>query len=251
MSPEPRFDDRVAIVTGGASGIGAATARGLAARGATVIVSDLDEPGGRIVAEEVGGDFIPCDVSDFDANGRLIDEAVARHGGVDLVHLNAGVSTGCGIGEDFDLALYRRAMGANLDGVFFGLHHAIPALKARGGGAIVATASLAGLVGMPFDSVYTANKHAVVGLVRSAGPALVHEGIRFNALCPGFAESAITAPIADALAEQGFPMMTAQQPADAAIQLFAADVSGECWFVQAGREPAAFQFRNVPGPRTG
>jgi NAD(P)-dependent dehydrogenase (short-subunit alcohol dehydrogenase family) len=245
------FDGKIALVTGGASGIGAATARGLAARGATVVVCDLDEPGGRGVAEEIGGDFVPCDVSDFDGNARLVAEVVSRHGGLDLVHLNAGVSTGCSIGEDFDLALYRRAMGANLDGVVFGLHHALPALKARGGGAIVATASLAGLMGMPFDPVYTANKHAVVGLVRSVGPTLLADGIRLNAICPGFAESAITAPIADALAAQGFPMMSADEPADAAIRLFAADVAGECWFVQAGRESAAFVFRNVPGPRTG
>jgi NAD(P)-dependent dehydrogenase (short-subunit alcohol dehydrogenase family) len=159
------------------------------------------------------------------------------------------VSTGCGLGDDFDLARYRRAMGANLDGVVFGLHHALGALRARGGGAIVATASLAGLMGMPFDPVYTANKHAVVGLVRSAGPGLLAEGIRLNAICPGFAESGITAPIAGMLAEQGFPMMPAEDPARAALALFAADVGGECWFVQAGREPAAFQFRGVPGPR--
>lgn len=247
----PDLTGKVAIVTGGASGIGAATARLLAAAGATVVVSDLNEPAGREVAGEVGGDFIPCDVSDLDANAQLIAETTARHGGVDLVHLNAGVSTGCSLGDDFDLALYRRAMGANLDGVVFGLHHALPALRARGGGAIVATASLAGLVGMPFDPVYTANKHAVVGLVRSAGPALLQEGIRLNAICPGFAESAITAPIAEMLAEQGFPMMSAEEPARAALALFTADVGGECWFVQAGREPAAFQFRGVPGPRTG
>jgi NAD(P)-dependent dehydrogenase (short-subunit alcohol dehydrogenase family) len=245
----PDFTGRVAIVTGGASGIGAATARQLAAAGATVVVSDLNEPAGREVAGEVGGDFIPCDVSDLDANAQLFTEAASRHGGVDLVHLNAGVSTGCSLGDDFDLALYRRAMGANLDGVVFGLHHALPALRARGGGAIVATASLAGLMGMPFDAVYTANKHAVVGLVRSAGPGLLAEGIRLNAICPGFAESGITAPIADVLAEQGFPMMSADDPARAAVSLLAADVGGECWFVQAGREPAAFQFRGVPGPR--
>lgn len=245
----PDFTDRVAIVTGGASGIGAATARKLAAAGATVVVSDVVEPAGRQIADEIGGVFIPCDVSDFDANARLFADAAGRYGGIDLVHLNAGVSTGCSLGDDFDLALYRRAMGANLDGVVFGLHHAITALRARGGGAIVATASLAGLMGMPFDPVYTANKHAVVGLVRSAGPGLLEEGIRFNAICPGFAESGITAPIAETLAEQGFPMMSADDPARAALDLFAADVGGECWFVQAGREPAAFQFRGVPGPR--
>lgn len=245
----PDFGGKVAVVTGGASGIGAATSRRLAAAGAKVVISDLDEPGGRLVADEIGGVFIPCDVSDFDANARLFAEITAQLGGVDLVHLNAGVSTGCSIGEDFDLALYRRAMGANLDGVVFGLHHAIAALKARGGGAVVATASLAGLVGMPFDSVYTANKHAVVGLVRSAGPALAQDGIRLNAICPGFAESGITAPMVEMLEQQGFPMMTADEPAAAAMRLFAEDVSGECWFVQAGREPAAFQFRGVPGPR--
>ncbi len=245
----PDFGGKVAVVTGGASGIGAATSRMLAAAGAKVVISDLDEPGGRLVADEIGGVFIPCDVSDFDANARLFAEITAQLGGVDLVHLNAGVSTGCSIGEDFDLALYRRAMGANLDGVVFGLHHAIAALKARGGGAVVATASLAGLVGMPFDSVYTANKHAVVGLVRSAGPALAQDGIRLNAICPGFAESGITAPMVEMLEQQGFPMMTADEPAAAAMRLFAEDVSGECWFVQAGREPAAFQFRGVPGPR--
>lgn len=245
----PDFGGKVAVVTGGASGIGAATSRMLGAAGAKVVVSDLDEPGGRLVADEVGGVFIPCDVSDFDANARLFAEITAQLGGVDLVHLNAGVSTGCSIGEDFDLSLYRRAMGANLDGVVFGLHHAIAALKARGGGAVVATASLAGLVGMPFDSVYTANKHAVVGLVRSAGPALAQDGIRLNAICPGFAESGITAPMVEMLEQQGFPMMTADEPAAAVMRLFAEEVSGECWFVQAGREPAAFQFRGVPGPR--
>ena len=104
------------------------------------------------------------------------------------MHLNAGVATGCGVGDDFDLARYRRAMGANLDGVVFGVHAALPALRRRGGGAIVATASLAGLTGVPYDPLYAANKHAVVGLVRSLAP-LAEEGIRVNAVCPGFAES--------------------------------------------------------------
>ena len=88
-------------------------------------------------------------------------------------------------------------MGANLDGVVFGTHAALPALRARGGGAIVATASLAGLTGVAYDPLYAANKHAVVGLVRSLGPLLAEEGIRFNAVCPGFAESAIIEPIRD------------------------------------------------------
>src|SRR5207302_5439106 len=122
--------------------------------------------------------------SDLDANLALVDFAVRNCGGVDIAFLNAGVATGCGVGDDFDLADYRRAMGANLDGVVFGIHAVRPALLARGGGAIVATSSLAGLTAVPFEPLYAANKHAVVGLVRSLGPAMVEEGIRINAICP-------------------------------------------------------------------
>ena len=101
------------------------------------------------------------------------------------MHLNAGVGSGCGVGEDFDLALYRRAMGANLDGVVFGTHAALPALRARGGGAIVATSSLAGLTGVAYDPLYAANKHAVVGLTRSLGPLLARGGHPLQRGLPG------------------------------------------------------------------
>ena len=120
----------------------------------------------------------------------MAEFAVDTCGGLDIAFLNAGVATGCGIGDDFDLALYRRANGANLDGVVFGTHAVLPALRARGGGAIVATASLAGLTAVPLDPLYAANKHAVVGLARSLGTAWPAEGITYNAICPGFAESA-------------------------------------------------------------
>ena len=111
--------DKVALVTGAAGGLGAATARALAARGAVVVASDLDEAAGTALARELGGHFVAADVSDLDANRAAVAFAVDTCGGLDLVHLNAGVSTGCGVGEDFDLALYRRANGANLDGVVF------------------------------------------------------------------------------------------------------------------------------------
>ena len=141
-------------------------------------------------------------------------------------------------------------MGVNLDGVVFGTNAVIPALTARGGGAIVATASLAGLTGTPYDPIYSANKHAVVGLARSLGPALVDRGIRYNAVCPGFAESAIIDGIRDGLNAAGLPIIPAEKVGDAVVALFASDASGECWFVQPGREAAAFGFRNLPGPRT-
>jgi NAD(P)-dependent dehydrogenase (short-subunit alcohol dehydrogenase family) len=144
-------------------------------------------------------------------------------------------------------------MGVNLDGVDFGTHAVLEALRANPGpdrGAIVATASLAGLTAVPMEPIYSANKHAVVGLARALGPALAAEGIRFNALCPSFAESAMTAPIREGLEAAGFALIPAEVVAETVVRLFALDASGECWFVQLGREPAPFAFRNVPGPRT-
>ncbi|MEU6069806.1 SDR family NAD(P)-dependent oxidoreductase [Streptomyces sp. NPDC047082] len=239
---------KVAIVTGGASGLGRASALALAEAGAKVVVADLDARGGREVAELVGGQFRACDVSDLDANRALVDFAQEQYGGIDIALLNAGVATGCGVGEDFDPARYRRAMGANLDGVVFGTHAVLPALRARGGGSIVATASLAGLAAVPLDPLYAANKHAVVGLARSLGPALAPDHVRFNAVCPGFAESRIIDPLRDMLSEQGLPVIPAQAVADTVLRIVTGDGTGECWFIQAGREPEPFRFRNVPGP---
>jgi NAD(P)-dependent dehydrogenase (short-subunit alcohol dehydrogenase family) len=244
-----RLDGKVALVTGAAGGLGRATARALAAEGAVVVAADIDAPGARSVADETGGEAVACDVSDLEANRAAVEFAIERCGGLDLVHLNAGVVTGCGLGDDFDLALYRRAMGANLDGVVFGLHAALPALRARGGGAIVATSSLAGLTGVAYDPLYSASKHAVVGLVRSLAPGLAEEGIRVNAVCPGFAESAIIEPLRGALAESGIAIIPAETVASAVVDLLAGDVAGECIVIQPGREPLPFAFRGVPGPR--
>lgn len=243
------FDGKVALVTGGASGLGRATASALVQRGAKVVIVDIDAQGARELATELDCESVLADVSDLHSCLAATERATELYGGVDLFYLNAGVSTGCGLGEDFSLDAYRRAMGVNLDGVVFGLHAALPALRARGGGAIVATASLAGLTPMPFDPIYTANKHAVVGLVRSLGLGLAPERIRVNAVCPGFAESRIIDPIREMLAEQQMPIVPAEAVADTVLTLFAGEMSGECWFVQPGRASEAFGFRGVPGPR--
>lgn len=243
--------DKVALVTGGASGLGRATALALAAEGAVVVVADLDEAGARSVAESVGGHWWAGDVSGFEANAALIDFVVDRAGGLDIAFLNAGIASGFSLGDDFDLDRYRAAMGVNLDGVVFGTHHALPALKARGGGAIVATASLAGLTAVPFDPVYAANKAAVVGLARAMGPALAHENITFNAICPGFAESRIVDPIREILDAQGVQLIPAETVASTVLRIVRGGATGEAWFIQPGREPAPFAFRNVPGPGSG
>ncbi|MEZ0290905.1 MAG: SDR family oxidoreductase, partial [Solirubrobacteraceae bacterium] len=223
------------------------TALALAAEGAVVVAADLDAAGARAVAADTGGHAYACDVADLEADRAMVAFAAEACGGLDLVHLNAGVATGCGVGDDFDLARYRRAMGANLDGVVFGVHAALPVL--RDGGAIVATASLAGLTGVPYDPLYAANKHAVVGLVRSLGPGLAEVGIRINAVCPGFAETAIITDIRDALLAGGLDLIAPEAVAAAVVDLFVGDASGECVVIQPGREPLPFAFRGVPGPR--
>jgi NAD(P)-dependent dehydrogenase (short-subunit alcohol dehydrogenase family) len=243
--------DKVAIVTGGASGLGRATALALAAEGVEVVVADVDVDGGTSVASQIGGHFVACDVSSLQANLDLVSAAVDLAGGVDVAYLNAGVATGFGVGPEFDVEKYRKVMGINLDGVVYGTHAVLPALKARGGGAIVATASLAGLTAVPFDPIYAANKAAVVGLARSLGPALAGEGITYNAICPSFAESKIVDPIRELLDGQGVELIPAETVAATVLRIITGGATGEAWFVQPAREPAPFQFRNVPGPGTG
>jgi NAD(P)-dependent dehydrogenase (short-subunit alcohol dehydrogenase family) len=243
------FAGKVALVTGGAGGLGSATCRALAAAGATVVVSDVDEEAGTALAAELGGHFVATDVRDPEANEAMVAFAVERGGGLDYVHLNAGVASGCGIGETFDLEAYRRAMAINFDGVVFGTQAALPALRERGGGCIVATASLAGLTAVPYDPIYAANKHAVVGFARSLGLAFADQGIRFNAVCPGFAESAIIKDFRQAILDSGVPIIPAEQVAEAVVSIFASEATGEAWFVQAGREAGPFGFRGIPGPR--
>jgi NAD(P)-dependent dehydrogenase (short-subunit alcohol dehydrogenase family) len=242
------LEGKVALVTGGAGGLGSATCRLLAAHGASVVVADLN-PAGEALAEEIGGSYFELDASSLESNLACVEAAHARHGGLDLVHLNAGVVSGCGIEDDFDPALYRRAMGVNLDGVVFGTHAVMPALRERGGGAIVATASLAGLMGIPFDPLYSANKHGVVGFTRAMGEQLTESGIRFNAICPGFSESPMIDPLREVLAASGLPVIPAERVAEAVLALMTNDSNGECWFIQSGREPGPFKFRRVPGPR--
>ena len=183
------MDGKVALITGGSNGIGEGVARGfLAGHGARVVLADIDDVRGMQVAEELGGRFIHTDVTEpADSTRAGVAFAREEYGGLHLAHLNAGVTSWCSMGDDFDPEAYRRAMRINLDGVVYGIAASRPAIIASGGGTIVATASMAGLVAVPFDPIYAANKHAVVGLVRSIGDAYAAEGVKVNALCPSFA----------------------------------------------------------------
>ncbi|MBB2912504.1 NAD(P)-dependent dehydrogenase (short-subunit alcohol dehydrogenase family) [Streptosporangium becharense] len=244
-----RLEGRVALVTGGSNGIGAGVARRLAERGAGIVLADIDDDAGKALADELDATFVHCDVSRLEDNEAAVATAVERYGRLDLAFLNAGIASGCGLGEDFDLRRYRLAMGVNLDGVVFGVHAAIPALLATGGGTIVATASMAGIVGIPSDPIYAANKHAVVGLVRSLGEDLQARGIRVQGLCPSFADTAILGEGKELLEQIGFPILDVRTVVDAFFRLLDSDGTGECWFVIPGREIEPFAFRRAPGPR--
>src|SRR3954451_3232277 len=240
---------KVALITGGASGFGAEVARQLARRGDDVVLLDVDDDGGKRVADELGGTFIHCDVSDYDEVIATTAEAEKAYGGIDLFFLNAGIASGCGVDEDFDLATYKRAMGINLDGVVYGVHAALPVLRRRGGGAIVCTASMAGLTAVPFDPAYGANKHAVVGLVRAMGPALAPQNITINAFCPGFAETKIIGPIKEHLQQSGVPIIPVVTAGEAGVEAVDGGETGQAYLLQAGLEPMVYKFRGIPGPK--
>ena len=139
MLPGMSFEERVVLITGGANGFGRATGARLAGLGARLVLADIEEEAGREAAEEIGAEFVACDVRDPEASVAAVEYAVSKFGGLDYAFLNAGISTGCGLVESFDLDLYRRAMQVNLDGVVFGINAAVPAMRRRGGGSIVAT----------------------------------------------------------------------------------------------------------------
>ena len=232
-----------ALVTGGAGGIGRAVAARLIATGAAVVIADVDADGSAIAAQ-LGAAYLRTDVSRPADLIAAVAAAEAR-GPLRFVHLNAGISSIAPL-EAIDEALYRRAVGVNLDGVFWGIRAALPAMRRAGGGAIVATSSLAGLAPQPADVIYSATKAAVIALVRSLGPSLRDRGVRLNCICPGFAD---TPMVPAAVREAGFPLLTVGEVADAVLSIAAADGDSQAYILQPGRDLVAYGFRGVPGAR--
>jgi len=238
------FAGKTAVVTGAASGVGAASARRLAEDGARVVVVDIDERGAE-VAEEVGGRFVCLDVSDGDAWTELV-VGLNAVGGVQLAHLNAGILAARepqGFLET-PVERYREMVGVNLYGVLLGIHALAPAIIDAGGGAIVATASLAGLLPYGGDPVYAATKHAVIGLVTSVAPQLGRAGVRVHAICPGGVDTPMVTDRQKAdLAGRSRTMLDPSNVADAVAALLARDDSG---IVQTITKEDGVRTANVP-----
>jgi NAD(P)-dependent dehydrogenase (short-subunit alcohol dehydrogenase family) len=241
------FEGKVALVTGGASGIGRAVVERLTRDGAVVALADIDEQLGGEVADATGALFVRTDVSDPDQLQRAIDTVVAKHGRLDIAHLNAGVATGENDITQVSIETYRRAVGINLDGVVFGTKAAVRAMTE--GGAIVVTASLAGLMGYTMDFMYGATKHAVVGFVRAVGVQLLVRGITINALCPGFTDTPILGPSVEEFRRQNFPLLSADDVAEAFVRAVRSGSTGGVFIVQPGRLGELYRFRGIPGPR--
>jgi NAD(P)-dependent dehydrogenase (short-subunit alcohol dehydrogenase family) len=242
------IDGKVAVVTGGASGIGLATVQRLAKEGARIVVVDRNDDAGAQTASEVGGVFVQADVSDPTAWQRVAAAAVEL-GGPHLAYLNAGVTTQQNDITAFTDDQYRRIMGANVDGVIFGTRALVPPMAANGGGAIVATASLAGLIAFAPDPIYTATKHAVVGFVRSIAAQLEAKGIRVNAVCPGIVDTPLVGAARERLKEAGFPMIDPDDIAGAVVACMTGEHdTGACIVCQPGRDPVPYVFHDVPGP---
>jgi NAD(P)-dependent dehydrogenase (short-subunit alcohol dehydrogenase family) len=238
---------KVALVTGGASGIGRATAERLAVDGAAVVVADVDETLGKDAAEACGGRFVAADVSEPAAWSALVAGIGEHEGGLDVACLNAGVTTGEGDLAALTDAQYRRIMGVNVDGVVFGVRAVLPAMTGRGGGAIVVTASMAGLLPFPPDPIYTVTKHAVVGLVRALGVALP-PGVTINAICPGVVDTPLLGAEAKSMLEAvGYPLIPPSQIAEGVVAAVASGATGEAWVCQPGRAAERFAFAFPPG----
>jgi NAD(P)-dependent dehydrogenase (short-subunit alcohol dehydrogenase family) len=217
-------------------------------REVAVVLADLDAERNRQVAADLGCAFAALDVTDRAANRAVVERVEAEHGRLDAAFLNAGIAGNSQ--EALDVEDFLRVLAVDLLGVVYGTEAALPALRRVGGGAIVVTASLAGLAPMATDPGYSVAKGGAVAFVRSMAPRLAGDGITMTAVCPGFADTAIIDPIRGEFEQAGFPVLTADEVAAAMLAAWTSGEPGAAYVVQPGLGALPYQFKGVPSAKT-
>ncbi len=259
MPDRIRLDGRVAVVTGAAGVIGSATVRLLAERGARIVAvdrksADLDSAIKDLPASAQAL-AVTADVTDEDDVKDYVGKAVDKFGTIDAFYNNAGVEGEVKSITDYPLELFRRVLDVNVVGVFLGMKHVLPVMLKQNKGSIINTASIAGLIGSPHLAVYSASKHAVIGLTKSASWECTGTGVRINCVCPGMIDSRMLSAIIqgrfrrqraaadgqDRRAHPGAPLGQASEVASI-VAFLASDeasyVSGSAYTVDGGRTAA-------------
>ena len=246
---------KVALVTGAASGIGRATALALAQAGASVVVADMDDEGGKETVrliEETGGKaaFVHADVCIRGDIDRMVAFAEETFGGLDILHNNAGVNTGRPRFPDSPAEAWERTLAIDLWAVIAGTQAAVPAMRRRGGGVIVNTASIAGLAVYAPDPIYAAAKHGVVGFTRALAFLNAEANIRVNCVCPGVVDTPMITQGMDVMTAEeraqrdaivnAMPLLRPEEIADVVLHFVRDDsLCGEAFGVIYGRPPKA------------
>jgi len=236
-----RLEGKVAIITGGAGGIGKAVGKRFVAEGADVLLVDLDEAQLAAACAEIGSNkvsYFVGDVTSMEDNQAMVDTATERYGGVDTFLANAGIEGDVSSIVDYDEARFEQVMAVNVKGPFLGLKAAIPALQARGGGSVIITSSIAGVKGAAGVAPYVTSKHAVIGMMKSAAKEVAADNIRVNTVNPSPVDTRMMRSLEEGMApgaaeqakaamEASIPLGRYAQPEDIAnIMLFLASDDG-------------------------
>lgn len=252
---------KVAVITGAGSGIGRATAERLAREGASIVVADIDEAGGaesvrRIEASGGKAVFVRTDVTSEIDSRRMIETATAKFGGLDILYNNAGLATGLPGFPKATLTQWRRVIDIDLTGVIMGTWLAAPVMESTGGGAIVHTASMAGLYPHNLDPIYAAAKAGVVNFTHSLAPWAAERKIRVNCVCPGIVDTPLVRRGVEEAVKAGekswapSKMLQPEQIADAVVKLVTDESLFGCSMEVRPSGPHLVEPRRAPGSRS-